>query len=81
MASAIGSLVSNCFYEEKLKTGRKEPESFYAKLPKPLNNAQVIWLNISNKESQSYETEVKNQGYSNNYEVDVILKILEEPIF
>lgn len=76
MASAIGSLVSNCFYDGKLKTGRKEPKSFYSHLPKPLNDAQVIWLNTSNKESKSYDTEVKNQGCFNNYEVDVILKLL-----
>lgn len=76
MASAIGDLVSNCFYEGKLKTGRKEPKSFYAKLPKPLNDAQVIWLDTSKKESKSYETEVKNQGCFNNYEVEIILKLL-----
>ena len=78
MASAIGNLVSECFYENKLKTGREEPKSLYSHLPKPLNEAQVIWLDSSQEASKSYDTPVNDNGYYNTYESEIILHLLKD---
>jgi serine/threonine protein kinase len=78
MASAIGNLVSECFYENKLKTGRDDPKSFYSYLPKPLNEVQVIWMDTSQEASKSYDTPVHNNGYYNTYESDIILHLLKD---
>ncbi|ALG67241.1 AAA domain-containing protein [Beggiatoa leptomitoformis] len=80
MASAIGNLVSECFYKEKeieLKTGRNAPQPFYADLPNPLNSAQVIWLDTGKQREKSYDKKVGDK-ISNDYEANVILNLLKE---
>ncbi len=78
MASAIGAMVSFCFYKNELKTGRGEPSAYYQHLPSPLDKAQVIWMDTSAEGTKSYETSILNSGYFNTYEVDVVLELLKD---
>lgn len=46
MAPDIGEVVSSCFYQGKLDTGRGAPPKYYDLLPENLSN-QVTWIDTS----------------------------------
>lgn len=70
MAPNIGKLVSDVFYEGKLKTGRKAPESEWGELPWPYD-AELSWVDVAGAETAS-SGRVRNEA-----EVEDVVESLE----
>ncbi|WP_319380498.1 AAA domain-containing protein [Thiomicrorhabdus sp.] len=76
MVEPIGNLVSDCFYDGFLSTGKTSGESYFNELPKQFGGT-VTWVDTSDAGSNAYEKKVGNT-YQNKYESDSILKLVEE---
>lgn len=78
MAPDIGELVSDCFYEGKLETGRGSPPEYYSLLPDYLSN-QVQWLDTSTLGERGFEQISENgKDKSNQVEARVIMELLRQ---
>jgi len=82
MAPAIGNLISYCFYDSILETGRGEPIDAINDLPKALGTT-VTWLDTSIAEEKAYEKSPsgrKSNQHSkeNEFEANLIIKLLEK---
>ncbi|MCG3471633.1 AAA domain-containing protein [Xenorhabdus bovienii] len=73
MAPAIGEIISNCFYEGNLGTGRNEAPEWMQQLPAPWNKT-VSWIDTS--ENSLLET-VVDKGIANKAEVDLLCNLLQ----
>ncbi|WP_416050283.1 AAA domain-containing protein [Cupriavidus basilensis] len=78
MAPDIGELVSTCFYDGKLDTGRGEPPEYYDLLPEPLTK-QVTWVDTSPLGERGYE-QVSDDGADkwNLTEARVVMNLLRQ---
>lgn len=81
MAPVIGNLVSSCFYENKLQTGRSKTKDSYYKI---LNNfaRPVTWFDTSEAKEKSYEQRPQGKGINskswvNSFEADKIIAIIK----
>jgi serine/threonine protein kinase len=74
MAPAIGEIISQCFYEGNLQTGRGLAPEWMSKLPAPWNKT-VSWIDTS--ESKAFETNA-NKDIANEAEVDLLSGLLEQ---
>lgn len=78
MAPDIGDLVSDCFYEGKLESGRGAPPKYYELLPKHLSN-QVVWLDTSSLGERGLEQSSDNgEDKSNTAEARVVMELLRQ---
>jgi hypothetical protein len=82
MSPPIGDLVSHCFYNGELLTGRPKTSSDHLKLLDDWS-APVTWIDTSCKNKESYESKPSFRGanpnsYVNEYESDVILSVINK---
>ena len=78
MAPAIGSLVSACFYDDRLENGRGDPPDYYQFLPAHLGS-QVTWVDVSSLGPRGHHQ--KSEGGEdtwNRSEARVIMQILRQ---
>lgn len=80
MAPAIGDLVSRCFYDDSLKTGRGETDHNYKKIISEIGTT-VTWVDTSNKNKLGFESKPNGKGvneksFINLYEVEVIINLI-----
>lgn len=73
MAPAIGEIISECFYNGKLSTGREAAPKWMQKLPAPWNKT-VSWIDTSG--NSSLETIVA-KGIANEAEVNLLCSLLQ----
>jgi serine/threonine protein kinase len=78
MAPHIGELVSDCFYDGRLETGREDPPSYYSKLPSVLAH-QVNWVDTTPLGTHAHE-QVTNLGDQrwNELEAKVVMGVLRQ---
>lgn len=74
MAPAIGEIISHCFYDDTLLTGRSVAPVWMSSLPAPWNRT-VSWIDTSN--SKTLETSLNN-GVANKVEVDLLCSLLRQ---
>ncbi len=84
MAPAIGNLVSECFYDDDLKTGRGKPLEEYANLPLSLGKT-VTWIDTSIKGGGAADSKPNWKGANqhsaiNYYETELIILLLDQII-
>ncbi len=78
MAPDIGELVSKCFYDEKLQTGRQAPPDYYASLPSFLGK-QLNWIDMSVLGEQGHESSSDNGAEKwNESEARVVMSLLRQ---
>ena len=80
MAPEIGEVVSTCFYNGKLETGRGVPPKYYELLPEHLSN-QVTWIDTSPLGERGFE-QVSEGGEDkwNMAEARVVMNLLRQII-
>jgi len=76
MAPAVGSLVSECFYEKELKNGRGDPPQAYELLPQELRS-QVLWIDTSNAPSAGEQRSDDESETWNPLETKVVMSVLQ----
>ncbi len=78
MAPDIGELVSKCFYDEKLQTGRQAPPDYYALLPSFLEK-QLNWVDMSPLGEHGHESSSDNGTEKwNETEARVVMSLLRQ---
>lgn len=77
MAQPIGDLVSQCFYEGELETGKRNIPNIYQDVPKALQSV-VTWLDTTPLGKKSHHTKSKNNSLNNRAEADEIISLLKE---
>lgn len=78
MAPDIGDLVSKCFYDGKLKTGRQGPPDYYAALPSFLAQ-QINWVDMSTLGVHGNENSSDNGAEKwNETEARVVMNLLQQ---
>ena len=79
MAPDIGELVSDCFYQGRLETGRKDPPEYYEFLPKQFSK-QVCWVDTSSlADKKGFEqTSKSNEDKWNEDEAIVVMGLLRQ---
>ena len=75
MAPAIGEIVSQCFYDGHLKTGRQNPPDWMKSLAMPWNKT-VSWIDTSG--NGYLENNTSKGGVSNEEEVELLSSLLHE---
>ncbi|HCE3365252.1 AAA domain-containing protein [Vibrio owensii] len=78
MAPPIGDMISHCFYDNKLSTGRGFAPEWMQSLPTPWNKT-VSWVDTSSINSRE-ENLGKGKGIANTVEVDLICGLLKSLI-
>lgn len=78
MAPHIGELVSYCFYDGRLETGRGDPPDFYSHLPDLLGH-QVNWVDTTPLGAHAHE-QVSSAGDQrwNELEAKVVMGVLRQ---
>lgn len=82
MAQPIGELVSHCFYDDCLETGRNDCNTIYDRLPEKLGKT-VTWIDTSNAGQNAHH---KKPTYANSnpkssineYEANTIISLISE---
>ena len=82
MAPAIGNLISYCFYDSMLDTGRADPIDVIGALPDTLGT-DVTWFDTSPAAEKSFNRKPlgknSNQNsFENEFEANVIIKLLKQ---
>lgn len=77
MASPIGDLVSETFYEGKLRNGERAIPDVYQHAPQALRNI-VTWLDTSNLGQQAHHLEDRGTSIYNRCEADQIISVLKQ---
>ena len=78
MAPDIGELVSKCFYDGKLQTGREGPPEYYASLPAFLEK-QITWVDMSTLGEHGNESSSDNGAEKwNETEARVVMNLLQQ---
>lgn len=73
MAPAIGEVISECFYDGKLGSGREVAPEWMQRLPTPWNKT-VSWIDTSG--TSSLET-IVDKGIANESEVNLLCSLLQ----
>ncbi|VWX60056.1 DNA helicase [Burkholderiales bacterium 8X] len=80
MTPAIGELVSSCFYDERLETGRGSSPGYYALLPAQLS-APVTWIDTAPLGSRGHhQKSADGAETSNRAEARVVMRLLRQII-
>jgi serine/threonine protein kinase len=80
MAPAIGSLVSTCFYDDRLENGRGDPPDYYQFLPAHLGS-QVTWVDVSSLGPRGHHQKSEDGADTwNRSEARVIMQILRQVV-
>lgn len=74
MAPAIGDIISHCFYDGTLETGRSPAPDWMSSLPAPWDRT-VSWVDTS--DSKILETNV-DKGIANEVEVNLLCSLLRQ---
>ncbi len=74
MAPAIGEIISECFYDGKLGTGREAAPIWMQELPTPWNKT-VSWIDTSG--NSALET-IVDKGVANEAEVNLLCSLLQK---
>ncbi|MER4850648.1 AAA family ATPase [Klebsiella pneumoniae] len=74
MAPAIGDIISHCFYDGTLATGRPSAPEWMSSLPTPWNRT-VSWIDTSDSKLQ--ETNI-GKGIANEVEVNLLCSLLRQ---
>jgi len=78
MAPEIGELVSSCFYDGLLETGRGAPPAYYGQLPGHLGQ-QVTWVDMSTLGARGHHQQSEDESDTwNKAEAKVIMQILRQ---
>jgi serine/threonine protein kinase len=77
MAPAIGTMVSQCFYEGKLENGDRAIPDIYQSAPNEVRTS-VTWLDTSNSGKGANHDSDKGVSIYNRTEADAIIKLLSE---
>jgi len=78
MAPDIGELVSSCFYDGELETGRDGPPEYYDLLPEHFAK-QVNWLDMSSLKERGYEqTSESGEDRWNHAEARCVMEVLRQ---
>ena len=77
MAPPIGELVSNTFYEGKLRNGERVIPDVYQKAPLALRS-MVTWLDTSNLGPRAHHLEDRGTSIYNRCEADQIISVLKQ---
>lgn len=78
MAPNIGDLVSTCFYDERLETGRSVPPQYYEHLPGELSQ-QVTWVDMSTLGGRGHHQQSEDGSDTwNKAEAKVVMQILRQ---
>lgn len=77
MIEPIGSLISECFYEGKLKSHRQVAPEWFEKLPYPMNKP-VSWIDSGNGERAVYEEDDGKGKLVNRHELAVCMHLLRQ---
>jgi len=81
MAPPIGNLISDCFYDSQLKTGRDVSNKVFDNLPENLGTT-VTWFDTSNVQEKAYERTplarnlTTSTSKENNYEANLIIELI-----
>ena len=80
MDPVIGSMVSHCFYDDKLFHGRRSREAGFAEqLPVELRKSPVIWFDTSSMANKGREKKVDDDvSTSNPDEAEAIVNLLKK---
>lgn len=80
MAPDIGELVSSCFYNGKLETGRGAPPEYYDLLPESLSK-QVTWIDTSTLGERGLEQVSENgEDKWNVAEARIVMNLLRQVV-
>lgn len=80
MAPQIGDLVSECFYDNKLKTSRDKPEYFYKEIEDDLQN-EITWVDLSPLGERGLEnSSADNSEKWNEVEAQITMNLLKRLI-
>jgi hypothetical protein len=80
MAPDIGKLVSDCFYDGRLKTGRGEPPEYYDFLPGHLRT-QIAWIDTTALGSRALEQSTDDEvNRWNMMEARIVMGLLQQII-
>ncbi len=79
MAPAIGSIVSETFYNGKLLNGNRKVPSVYAEAPEALQSV-VTWLDTADLGDRAHHSEAKgnSRSISNRCEAEKIIELLKQ---
>lgn len=77
MIEPIGSIISHCFYDGKLKSHRQHAPEWFAELPYPMNKP-VSWIDSGRGERAIYEEDQGNGKVINRHEFDVCKHLLRQ---
>jgi len=77
MAPAIGTLVSACFYDDRLENGRGDPPDYYQFLPAQFGS-QVTWVDVSSLGPRGHHQKSEDGDKWNRSEARVIMQILRQ---
>lgn len=78
MAPDIGAVVSACFYDGKLETGRGAPPKYYEQLPEYLSK-QVTWIDTAPLGERGHHQSSENKEDTwNTMEARIIMNILRQ---
>ncbi|MEY2703740.1 MAG: hypothetical protein RLY43_2379, partial [Bacteroidota bacterium] len=76
MAPQIGELVSECFYDKNLKTGRDAPQIFYKEIETDLQN-EITWIDLSPLGEKGLEnSSADNSEKWNEVEAQITMNLL-----
>ena len=77
MAPAIGTLVSQCFYDGELENGERKIPDIYRDVPKALSSA-TTWLDTSNLNKKAHHQTGSGRSIYNDAEADAIVDLLKQ---
>lgn len=77
MIEPIGELISECFYEGKLKSHRLKAPEWYSNLPYPMNKP-VSWIDSGSGERAIYEDDDGKGKVTNRHELTVCMHLLRQ---
>jgi len=77
MAIPIGNLVSDCFYNGSISTGRGYSDKVFDELSVNLGST-VTWLDTADAGEYSYETKFDEGKLKNKYEGDLIINLIKK---
>jgi superfamily I DNA and/or RNA helicase len=81
MAPVIGELVSECFYDGRLKTGRGEPPEYYNEFLPEYLHTQIAWIDTGALGQRALEQESDDRvDHWNETEAEVVMGLLQKLI-
>ncbi len=76
MAKPIGNMVSSCFYDKKLQSGKRTIPSIYGDVPSALKST-VTWLDTASLGKQAYHRKDKGASIYCPAEAEQVITLLE----